>query len=50
MSRVLTVERIDVELRLLVALRAADGDFGTTVPSMRLFDQLLDHRLTLAGS
>jgi len=49
MAVVITVETIDLQLRLLVALRAAKGDFGTSVPPTRLFDQLLDHRLTLAN-
>ncbi len=43
-----TVEVIDLELRVLVALRAADGEFGTPVPPMCRFDQLLDQRLQLA--
>jgi hypothetical protein len=50
MAVAITVEIIDLELRLLVALRAADGEFGTSIPPMQRFDELLDHRLTLAKS
>jgi hypothetical protein len=39
---------IDLELRVLVAMRAANGDFGTAVPPIRRFDELLDQRLELS--
>lgn len=50
MSVPATVEIIDLELRVLVALRAADGEFGTPVPPMCRFDHLLDQRLHLVWS
>ncbi|OPX05898.1 hypothetical protein B1790_29970 [Mycobacterium sp. AT1] len=37
---------IDLELRVLVAYRAADGVYGE-VPPMSVFDELLDQRLHL---
>lgn len=41
-----TVEIVDLELRVLVAYRAAGGVHGE-VPPMRVFDELLDARLVL---
>ncbi|MCG7598035.1 hypothetical protein [Mycobacterium sp. PSTR-4-N] len=40
---------IDLELRVLVAYRAADGVYGE-VPPMSVFDELLDQRLHLMAS
>ena len=44
-----TVTIIDLELRVLVAYRAADGLYGE-VPPMSVFDELLDQRLHLMAS
>ncbi len=44
-----TVTIIDLELRVLVAYRAADGVYGE-VPPMSVFDELLDQRLRLMAS
>lgn len=44
-----TVTIIDLELRVLVAYRAADGVYGE-VPPMSVFDELLDQRLHLMAS
>ena len=44
-----TVTIIDLELRVLVAYRAADGAYGD-VPPMSVFDELLDQRLHLMAS
>lgn len=44
-----TVTIIDLELRVLVAYRAADGVYGD-VPPMRVFDELLDQRLQLMAA
>lgn len=41
-----TVTIVDLELRVLVAYRAANGAYGE-VPPMSVFDELLDLRLRL---
>lgn len=41
-----TVKVVDLELRLMVAYRAAEGLYGD-VPPMSVFDELLDQRLQL---
>ncbi len=45
-----TVTIIDLELRVLVAYRAADGVYGDVPPPMRVFDELLDQRLQLMAA
>lgn len=44
-----TVKIIDLELRVLVAYRAAGGVYGE-VPPVSVFDELLDLRLRLMAS
>lgn len=44
-----TVSIIDLEMRVLVAYRAADGLYGE-VPPMSVFDEMLDQRLRLMAS
>lgn len=46
MRRRTTVTIIDLELRVMVAYRAADGAYGE-VPPTSVFDSLLDERLKL---
>jgi hypothetical protein len=43
-----TVTIVDLELRVLVAYRAANGAYGK-VPPMSVFDELLDLRLRLVA-
>lgn len=44
-----TVVIVDLELRVLVAYRAANGVYGE-VPPMTVFDELLDLRLHLMAA